>query len=101
MTTHMQYNLEGSVHAQQTIKGSILLQGPKGVDGKTPIRGVDYFTESDKEAMVNEVRELIDVEIDIGSKIFETTIALNMAPVIIDSDGDILTDENGAILLNM
>ena len=30
-------------------------QGPKGKDGATPIRGVDYWTDSDKVEIVNEV----------------------------------------------
>jgi hypothetical protein len=30
-------------------------QGPIGQDGYTPIKGVDYYTESDKQALVNEV----------------------------------------------
>ena len=28
-------------------------QGPAGVDGKTPVKGVDYFTADDKEEMLN------------------------------------------------
>lgn len=31
------------------------LQGPKGADGKTPVKGVDYYTEADKTEMVNAV----------------------------------------------
>lgn len=33
--------------------------GSKGADGKTPIRGVDYFTEADKSAIVTAVLEAI------------------------------------------
>lgn len=28
-------------------------QGPKGNDGKTPVKGTDYYTEADKTEMVN------------------------------------------------
>ena len=29
--------------------------GPAGADGKTPVSGVDYFTETDKKEMINAV----------------------------------------------
>lgn len=35
-------------------------QGPSGKDGITPIKGVDYFTEDEKEQIVEEVAEKID-----------------------------------------
>lgn len=31
------------------------IQGEKGADGHTPVKGIDYFTEVDKEEMVNDV----------------------------------------------
>ena len=31
------------------------LHGKDGKDGKTPVKGVDYFTEADKQEMVNAV----------------------------------------------
>lgn len=31
-------------------------KGDKGIDGKTPVKGTDYFTEADKEEMVEEVK---------------------------------------------
>ena len=36
-------------------KGDQGIQGEKGADGHTPVKGVDYFTEADKEEMVNDV----------------------------------------------
>lgn len=30
-------------------------QGPKGTDGKTPVKGIDYFTEADKQELVQDV----------------------------------------------
>lgn len=34
-------------------------QGPAGTDGKTPVKGVDYYTKADKEEIVSEVVENI------------------------------------------
>ena len=44
------------IQGEQGIQG---IQGPAGKDGKTPVIGVDYFTASDKEEMVNSVYALI------------------------------------------
>lgn len=37
-------------------------QGPKGADGKTPVRGVDYWTEAD----IAEIQKYIDTKIAEG-----------------------------------
>lgn len=47
---------EPGVQGEQGAPG---IQGPAGKDGKTPVVGVDYFTEADKTAMVNSVYALI------------------------------------------
>ena len=36
-------------------KGDTGATGSKGADGKTPVKGVDYWTEADKESIVQEV----------------------------------------------
>lgn len=36
-------------------QGAQGLQGAKGADGKTPVKGTDYFTEADKQELVNAV----------------------------------------------
>lgn len=36
-------------------QGDIGPQGPAGADGYTPIKGTDYWTESDKQAIVQDV----------------------------------------------
>lgn len=36
-------------------KGETGAQGPAGADGKTPVKGVDYYTEADKEELVQAV----------------------------------------------
>ena len=41
-------------------KGDPGVQGEKGADGKTPVKGTDYFTEADKEELVESVVESID-----------------------------------------
>ena len=40
-----------------TIVGEQGQQGPAGADGHTPVKGVDYFTENDKNELINEIRE--------------------------------------------
>lgn len=35
--------------------GEIGPAGPSGADGKTPVKGVDYYTEADKQEMVQSV----------------------------------------------
>ena len=47
---------EPGIQGEQGVPG---IQGPAGKDGKTPVVGVDYFTEADKTAMVNSVYALI------------------------------------------
>lgn len=41
-------------------------QGPAGNDGKTPVKGVDYFTSDDKQEIIDEVIENIgEVSVDL------------------------------------
>lgn len=40
-------------------KGDTGATGPAGADGKTPVKGTDYWTESDKEEIVEEVVERV------------------------------------------
>lgn len=40
---------------EQGPKGDTGPQGPAGADGKTPVKGVDYYTEADKEELVQAV----------------------------------------------
>lgn len=37
------------------------INGTNGKDGKTPVKGIDYFTETDKEEIINEVKSKIDL----------------------------------------
>lgn len=36
--------------------------GPAGADGKTPVRGIDYFTEDDIEYIINQVGTKINLD---------------------------------------
>jgi exopolysaccharide biosynthesis protein len=50
-------------------------KGDKGADGKTPEKGVDYFTESDKEEIVDDIIEKVNVtENALGDFINNTDI---------------------------
>lgn len=40
------------------------LQGEPGTDGKTPVKGVDYFTETDKQEFIEEVEQTLTPELD-------------------------------------
>lgn len=44
-------------------KGDTGAQGEKGADGYTPVKGTDYFTESDKAEIVGKIIEQTEVEI--------------------------------------
>jgi len=37
------------------------IRGPKGDDGKTPVKGTDYFTEADKQALAQQAADLVAV----------------------------------------
>ena len=43
------------INGQDTGKPSRGEQGPAGQDGKTPVKGVDYYTDQDKQEMVQAV----------------------------------------------
>ena len=42
-------------------KGDTGPQGPAGAGGYTPVKGIDYFTESDKTELVNAVLAMLPV----------------------------------------
>ena len=41
---------------EQGPKGDTGEQGPQGEPGYTPVKGTDYYTESDKEAILNDIK---------------------------------------------
>lgn len=52
--------LQGEVGPQGP-KGDTGATGPKGSDGRTPIKGTDYWTTADKQEIVNETKDAIDL----------------------------------------
>ena len=46
---------------EEQLAGLVGPQGPAGADGKTPVKGVDYFTEAEKSDMVNDVLAALPV----------------------------------------
>lgn len=44
---------------KESLRGPQGIQGPAGVDGRTPVAGVDYYTEADKAELVEAVKEQI------------------------------------------
>lgn len=44
-------------------RGSAGPQGPAGADGKTPVKGTDYFTAAEQTAMVQQVKSLLTSEL--------------------------------------
>ena len=39
------------------VVGIPAIKGDKGVDGYTPVKGVDYYTESDKQELIAELQD--------------------------------------------
>jgi hypothetical protein len=63
---------------EQGIQGPI---GPKGDDGATPVKGVDYFTESDKVAIKNELSEDYYTKAAVNDLISGLTAGINLTIV--------------------
>ena len=51
-------------NGEQGLQGEPGPQGNPGKDGKTPIKGVDYFTEEDKQEFVNEVEQALTPQLN-------------------------------------
>lgn len=51
---------EGNIHEIIAIKGE------KGEDGKTPRCGIDYFTPTEKEEMVNQTKDAVLSALESG-----------------------------------
>lgn len=64
------------------------LQGPAGTDGYTPIKGVDYFTDTDKDELV------ADVETIMSNKGYQTEAQVNA--LITTALGNIGVAEEGS-----
>lgn len=74
----------------------------KGADGKTPVRGVDYFTEDDINAMVAEVlkvenEKISKLEADVDKVIEEVDKKLENIDVSIDIDKELNASSDNAV----
>lgn len=74
----------------------------KGADGKTPVRGVDYFTEDDINAMVAEVlkvenEKIAKLEADVDKVIEEVDKKLENIDVSIDIDKELNASSDNAV----
>ena len=58
---------EKGVRGLQGVQGA---QGPKGNDGYTPVRGKDYWTENDKQEIVEEAAELAEISENLWEKVY-------------------------------
>ncbi len=65
------------------------IRGPKGADGHTPVRGVDYWTDADKAALWESMLDNIPGSFDISAK------ELIILRGIQDNAGDIILDSSG------
>lgn len=59
-------------------KGDTGPQGESGIDGKTPIKGTDYWTDSDKEEIKNELKE--EVVLSVNNKKGEVELVAQSLP---------------------
>ena len=49
---------EPGIQGEQGVPG---IQGPAGKDGKTPVKGTDYFTQADKQEIAEDAAALVDL----------------------------------------
>jgi hypothetical protein len=60
-------------------------QGPKGADGKTPVKGVDYFTDADKQEIAEQAAGLVEIPAG-GGFVVSDTEPTNTTVLWVDSD---------------
>lgn len=48
------------INLPSDINLNIKAQGQPGKDGKTPVRGVDYWTEDDQKEILNEIKNYVE-----------------------------------------
>ena len=85
-------------------KGEKGLTGEAGKDGKTPVRGVDYYTDADVAKMVNQIAERIEADGNISLSRTLTAEDKNAIAEIVKSaltaNGYATTDELIQMILN-
>lgn len=65
------------------------IQGATGADGYTPVKGVDYFTEADKQAMVSQVSNAF---IQGENEVYQAVNAVYAQQATNDSNGEKIAD---------
>ena len=102
---------------------TVNIMGAQGEPGKTPVKGTDYWTADDKTEIVNDVLEkmpaigdavlyspqsLTDAQkeqartnIGVEETVMDLLVKMSIAPVVLDKNGALLADGDGAILLNV
>jgi hypothetical protein len=72
----VQVKLSNGATSQFQIKnGSKGFPGNDGQDGKTPVKGVDYFTESEKQEVARAAAALVDVDVDTSDFVSKSDTA--------------------------
>lgn len=87
-------NENGEFEPVPAIKGNTGPQGPAGANGKTPVKGVDYYTETDKQEIIEDVLASVPSGGDSNVVIVELPE--------LDGDGTqtILTDEQISLIFS-
>ena len=57
--------LVGQMVQKGSLFGSMSEKGAPGKDGKTPVKGVDYWTEADKTEIITEAMSYIDTKLGV------------------------------------
>lgn len=63
---HITLKIPRGIKGDPGAPGKPGIQGLPGKDGKTPVRGVDYWTDADKQAIYNETKKYVDDAISNG-----------------------------------
>ena len=94
--------LVGQMVQRGSLFGSMSEKGAPGKDGKTPVKGADYWTEGDKDEIIKEVLKSDVIKDGINSLIdakFNAKIkVVSSLPEIPDSDTLYLIGEGDAVI---
>lgn len=55
--------MSNGLSQEAALVGSMSEKGAPGKDGKTPVKGVDYWTEADKTEIIKEAMSYIDAKL--------------------------------------
>ena len=64
--------ITGAIQPRQTLTGTLY---PRGNDGYTPVKGVDYFTEAEKQEIAEQAAAMVEVPEGSGGGVTEEQIA--------------------------